>query len=249
MDSSERMGYLSVQSTPSSAMIWIDQENRGKTPLKVSLREGEHRVYISKDGLSTAQSVYVRRNETSFVTAYLDGGKSQQVHSTGKIFGQSNHDRSGIIDIQCVPIRASVRIDDHYSGMTPMKVSVAEGVHKVYLSNAGISQSYSVNVRRGEIAYIKGNLRGNRKASQTTSTTNNSSSSDNTGCFWLTIIAIICAMIIGWWIYSRYYGGSIPFVNNHQITTVVDSVEVDDLLEINTLEVDNFIEIDTTKMY
>ena len=239
MDSNERTGYLSVQSTPSSAMVWIDQENRGKTPLKVSLREGEHRVYISKNGFSTVQTAYVRRNETSFITAYLDNGKSQQIHSTGKIFGQSNHDRSGIIEIRCTPTRVAVKIDNRYSGMTPMKTSVTEGCHQVYLSSGGNYQTFSVNVKRGEVAYVKGNLlRGTKIRSAASAPTNNKPKGKR-GCFEITIIAVVCAIVFGWWLYSHYYNGVIPFLENQDVIETMDSLEVQDYVEADTAVVES----------
>lgn len=224
LDESGRKGYLSIQSIPTGAPLWIDKKASGKTPAKVLLDEGTHRVYVGNyKGSDCIQTVYVRRGETSFVKVQLADKSSDVIQSSGKIFNSSKFSYSGIIQVQCSQRNVVVKIDDHYIGIAPLKTSVKEGLHKVHLSAGLLSKTYSVNVRRGEIAYVNGKLLGNTKVSSTPSVSNKSTS---TGClrhFWITVIAVICAIVIGWWLYSYYFGRPIPFFESHVCRHTLDS--------------------------
>ena len=43
LDEDERKGYLSIQSVPTGAPIWIDKRCSGKTPAKIKLEENENK--------------------------------------------------------------------------------------------------------------------------------------------------------------------------------------------------------------
>lgn len=230
MEGNERMGILDVHSSPIKVTVYVDHSDYGKTPIRIPLIEGEHLVEIYNGGKYLSQKVYVRRGETSYINTKLIGDNSQQVHSTGKIFGQSSHNLSGIIDIQCVPVRVSVWIDNHHLGTTPLKASVKEGIHKVYLSSVGKNQTFSVIVRRGEIAYVKGNLLSVSNKQSTTFISNTRKPKVNFRCLWITIISVIIAIVIGWWIYSHYFGGTFSSTCLHH--GVKDIVAVNKLVEL-----------------
>ena len=211
LDGDERKGYLSIQSVPTGAPIWIDKLAFGKTPAKVKLDEGEHRVFIGNDKeTDSIQTVYVRRNETTRINVKLANNNTQTIQSSGKIFGQTSYTRDGIIQVQCSQRNVVVKIDDHYVGIAPLKASVKEGLHKVRLSNGNSFQTYNVNVKRGEIAYLKANIStgANSSKKQNLSTTP-AKSKNNNGCLWTFLFILIIAASIIRWGYSNYFANSI----------------------------------------
>lgn len=62
------VGVLRVTTTPEGALVWIDRKDlapRGRSPIELALPEGEHRLFVEKEGhVPTERQVTVSRGET-----------------------------------------------------------------------------------------------------------------------------------------------------------------------------------------
>ena len=90
---SEGNGTLSVTSSPTGAMVYVDGRYAGVTPLKQQLPSGSHSVEVKRSGYnSVTRNVVITRNNTEYVTVSL---KSTQYSSaSGSSASKSSYNSS-----------------------------------------------------------------------------------------------------------------------------------------------------------
>jgi len=115
-------GYISITSSPSNAMIYVDEYNEGTTPRTVTVDGGTtHTVKLVKDGyLTQTKSVYVPAGGTSSVSMTLTPSTTY-----------------GYLAVTSSPSVANIYIDGTYKGQTPMTVTLPTGNHTLALSKSG----------------------------------------------------------------------------------------------------------------
>lgn len=134
-------GSISVRSSPSNAVVYIDDVYVGTTPVTQSgYSQGYHNVRITKSGYQEwASSVYVYSGSTATASATLI-----PIESYGSIY------------VSSTPSGASVYLDGSYMGISPKTISsVTKGGHTLRLEKAGYNTwESSVTVNPGQTSYV-----------------------------------------------------------------------------------------------
>ena len=118
---------LDITSFPQGATVYIDlkaEGSRGKTPLKLPVEPGRHRVILELDGYDNAQ----------VTEAIAVEGKDVPVSATLKAKGCD-------IALDATPSSAVARIDGTAPVALPSQVRVSIGAHVVEFSGAGLITS------------------------------------------------------------------------------------------------------------
>ncbi|HJJ48405.1 MAG TPA: PEGA domain-containing protein [Methanocorpusculum sp.] len=135
-------GYLSVNSNPSGADVYIDNCYRGTTPLTLYLSSGTYDVLIKKpDYKPYSSTVSVKDGKTSTLSANLQSDNSY-----------------GYVTVITVPGGAAVYVDGAYFGTTPINGGgvtlgpyTSATTHTVMVSADGYaSQSQTFSVSSGQ---------------------------------------------------------------------------------------------------
>ncbi len=124
-------GRLIINSTPAGALVYLDDQFLGTTPLTYpKAPSGQHLLTLTKQGYSKYQ-------ETISIKEYTVTSKNVTMGIEGNI------------QISSDPMGASVYVDGVYMGDTPLKKSIAAGEHTLKLSldkYLDITQKFKVNV-------------------------------------------------------------------------------------------------------
>lgn len=130
-------GQLDLVSEPSAATVYIDNQNKGKTPLVVNnVRIGKHTVRLEKNGYHTEVfNVDVEEDKTDSIKVQLQYGKSitietdkkgDRIYIDGKEKGLSplsivisfgNHTVSAYRDKKSAVANIDVKIDDDFDNL------------------------------------------------------------------------------------------------------------------------------------
>lgn len=107
-------GQLDLVSEPSAATVYIDNQNKGKTPLVVNnVRIGKHTIRLEKNGYHTEVfNVDVEEDKTDSIKVQLQYGKSITIETDKK------GDR--------------IYIDGKEKGLSPLSIIIPFGKHTVY---------------------------------------------------------------------------------------------------------------------
>jgi len=114
-------GSLSITSTPTGALLYVDGVYQGTTPITVNrILIGRHVIKLVKSGYDDwAESLTIVSGQTTSKTAMMNP-------STGSLYVSSN------------PAAASIYIDGIYKGTTPLTVSNLQvGSHTIKLIKSG----------------------------------------------------------------------------------------------------------------
>ncbi|MDD1662676.1 MAG: PEGA domain-containing protein [Methanomicrobiales archaeon] len=115
-------GSIWVTSRPAKAMIYVDGEYRGLTPLALSEAVGTHTFLLTRTGYRDhSEEVNVSSESTTFVSAVLDP------LATG----------TGFIAVSSNPPGAQVSFDGIPSGTTPVTIDSSPGPHTLSLAMDG----------------------------------------------------------------------------------------------------------------
>ncbi|MBP1928109.1 PKD repeat protein [Methanolinea mesophila] len=126
-------GGLYIDSIPQGAVIYLDGESAGTTPLLLDhISTGDHALTLSKEGFVDLVYGVVR----------VKAGEVTRI--TG--IGLTPVSVTGTITIDSVPRGAEIRLNGVYYGATPLMVSLDEGVYPVELTCPGY-QPYHGEVR------------------------------------------------------------------------------------------------------
>lgn len=127
-------GYLSVETNPSGATVYIDGQSYGTAPIYVSLAAGSYSVRITKSGYDTYST-----------TVRISDGQHKDLYAT-----LSKKVTDGYLYVESSPSGASVRVDGYYAGTTPIGLSLGTGSHSVTISKSGYEDYYtSVKITEG----------------------------------------------------------------------------------------------------
>ncbi|ASJ03497.1 hypothetical protein A3L09_09605 [Thermococcus profundus] len=113
-------GYLTINSTPSNATVYIDGKEAGRTPLiNYTLVPGNHSITLVKPGYEEyRENVTITPGETISIVASLSPQPAE-------------------LGVNSNPSGAAVYINDEYKGATPISLTLKPGSYTVKLSLEG----------------------------------------------------------------------------------------------------------------
>jgi hypothetical protein len=117
-------GSVRVTSTPSLATVYLDNVNKGTTPLTLdNVRVGSHTILLRKTGYNDFMtSINVISGKTATVTATLT----------------PVNQKTGSLNIRSIPSGATISLDAVNKGTTPMTIgNVIAGGHALVLKKTG----------------------------------------------------------------------------------------------------------------
>ena len=152
-----RTGTLTISSTPTGAVVKIDGEYMGTTPLTIKKREPRtYHVTFSAEGYETqTKNVTVTAGKTTTCSATLSANQVQQIVAT---------DTTSTLTISSTPSDAVVKIDGKYMGETPLILEKQKpGTYSIAISAEGYeTMTESVTVTPGKTATCSAILRANQ---------------------------------------------------------------------------------------
>jgi eukaryotic-like serine/threonine-protein kinase len=132
---------LVADSDPTGAQVYINDQYKGKTPLRLRLPQGRYLVRMNYPG----------RQEWS---SQLELGEASEYHTTGRLapagISRPKPPETGkaSLNVQSTPPAAQVFVDGTLKGATPLKVDVPLGKHRVRITLAGYRHwEYLVSVK------------------------------------------------------------------------------------------------------
>jgi hypothetical protein len=132
------MGTLEVQSSPAGVQIFIDGEERGQTPARLSLKEGAHILELRGRGVPRVTPINVTAGGQ--VSQYVEFADTPQ---------------TGQLQVQSQPAGARVQVDGVDRGAAPVTISnLTPGNHEVVLQSAAGTVKQVVSVQAGGTASI-----------------------------------------------------------------------------------------------
>jgi parallel beta-helix repeat protein len=136
---SQASGSISVTSSPSDALMYLDDQYRGKTPHTITaVSPGYHIIKLTlADYLDWSKEVHVTAGETACFDAKMTP-------------------ILGAISVTSSPSGAKIYLDDRYRGKTPHRVTeVSSGYHTLRLTLDGyLDWSTNLQVRAGETSDV-----------------------------------------------------------------------------------------------
>jgi PEGA domain len=135
-------GTATINSRPEGLVVTIDDEVRGRTPIRVTLPLGNHTLQIQKDGEERSIPLVVEAGTT--VSQYIDFGTTTAAAAgTGRL--EVTSDQRG----------STVRIDGKVVGNTPLTLpNVTVGPHDVIVGTGDTAVKRTVTVLAGAMASI-----------------------------------------------------------------------------------------------
>ena len=132
------MGTLDVQSSPAGVQVFIDGEERGQTPARLSLKAGAHILELRGRGVPRVTPINVTAGGQ--VSQYVEFAETPM---------------TGQLQVQSQPAGAKVQVDGVDRGVSPVTVSnLTPGSHEVVMTSATGSVKQVVNVQAGGTASI-----------------------------------------------------------------------------------------------
>jgi hypothetical protein len=146
-------GAIQVISSPSGAVVYLNNNYEGKTPSSgylgiSSLTPGDYQITVSSVGYYDYTSIIsVYRNEVITVNAVLDPVTSSSASSITDV---------GTIDVQSSPSEAGVLLNNVYRGTTPLTLqSIAPGAYNLTVFKDGYAwYARDISVTSGQTTAI-----------------------------------------------------------------------------------------------
>ena len=133
------MGTLVVQTNPNGAMVEVDDQRRGVTPLTLDLAPGLHTLKVASEG-----------NARSMPITIAAGGHVSQFIELPRVSSVL-----GELRIHTEPAGARITVDDHVYGKSPLTVEgLAPGSHMVRIENELRSITQEVKIEAGTTASL-----------------------------------------------------------------------------------------------
>lgn len=133
------MGTLAVDTNPPGALIFIDDQQRGQTPARLSLPPGEHTLVIQGEGETRTLPVTIAAGATA--SQYVELPKAKEA--------------TGQVQISTDPNGARVSVDGLPRGITPLIISdLTPGEHVVTLDSELGSIRQAVRIEAGVSASL-----------------------------------------------------------------------------------------------
>lgn len=128
------MGTLAVDTNPQGALIFIDDQQRGQTPARLSLPPGQHTLVIQGEGETRTLPVTIAAGATA--SQYVELPKAKEA--------------TGQVQISTEPNGARVSVDGLPRGITPLIISdLTPGEHVVTLDSELGSIRQAVRIEAG----------------------------------------------------------------------------------------------------
>ena len=122
---------ISIQSSPDSATVFLDDKEVGKTPFEdKNLDVKQYNVKLDKDGASWQGNVKLTPGTLMIINRDL---AKDQASSSGEILSL---DGGSGITIISNPGESEVEIDGKVYGKTPISIKLADGEHTILVSHA-----------------------------------------------------------------------------------------------------------------
>jgi len=136
-------GYLSLSSSPSGAVVYIDGVYKGTSPLTVTLAAGSHTIQMSMSGYdSWSGSTTVTAGQTTSVSSTLTPTVTY-----------------GYLSVSSSPSNADVYINGVYKGDTSFTIGLNPGTYQVMVKKSGYtSYSTTATVNTGTTTSVSANL-------------------------------------------------------------------------------------------
>lgn len=128
-----RVGQITIRSEPSGAKVYIDDVYKGRTPLELTLSEGEHELKVIHPDYVEEYALTFRIFEGSNVIYSFPFYQKKQKLGTLEVYSQ--------------PMGARVFLNGRYYGDTPLTLQINEGRYELAL----IKEGYRVYVTDIEI--------------------------------------------------------------------------------------------------
>jgi len=156
-------GTAIVNSRPDGALVIIDGEQRGVTPLRVALKTGDHALEILKGSSSRTLSLSIEPGVVSSQYIELPVAPGPSARAPAAVRAAAG--KTGALEITSEPNGASVVIDGQKRGTTPLLLkSVNAGRHDITISQGVITVRRSVVVSSGTNAVVDVSLAGGNTA-------------------------------------------------------------------------------------
>jgi hypothetical protein len=134
----DAMGTLDVQSSPAGVQVFIDGEERGQTPARLSLKAGAHILELRGRGVPRVTPINVTAGGQ--VSQYIEFADTPE---------------TGQLQVQSQPAGARVLVDGVDRGVAPVTVpNLSPGTHEVVLQSPTGNAKQVVTVQAGGTASI-----------------------------------------------------------------------------------------------
>jgi hypothetical protein len=143
-------GRLVIQSTPPGALVTVDGQRAGETPVTLTVPFGRHEVQVARSG-------YVPRTDRVDLTARQPSRTLRVPLRRGPTRESSVSAATGSVDVDTRPRGARVTVDGRARGSTPLRVpDLTAGDHRVLVEKDGYrSVTSMVNIVSGESTPLK----------------------------------------------------------------------------------------------
>jgi serine/threonine-protein kinase len=132
------MTRLSVTSMPAGAEVLVDGTRKGVTPIALDIAAGSHRVLVRTAEASREMAIAARPNVE--IAHHIDLAPPPPA--------------TGELSISSTPPGLSILIDGLQKGVTPARIAVSPGTHKLTLSGRGFKEERAVKIEAGATATV-----------------------------------------------------------------------------------------------
>jgi len=142
---------VSISSNPAGAKVYIDGKEIGTTPIaNYSMKAGTYTLKLIKDGYKEfSQNLTLNSSDTS-KTVNIPLEKSSTT-STSTSSSTTTTPKTGTLSVNSNPTGAKVYINNIYSGITPLTLTLNTGTYTVKITKNGyLDYSETVNIRKNE---------------------------------------------------------------------------------------------------
>jgi hypothetical protein len=134
---------LSLDSSPTGAEVSVDGQDRGVTPISMSLAAGQHRIVLRAGTLSRELVINIGANEK--LAQFLELGDTKV--------------KTGALEVRTVPPGARILVDGQDRGVTPTSIKdLPAGGHTIVLETSGGSMTERVTIEPGGSALLVVNV-------------------------------------------------------------------------------------------
>ncbi len=124
-----KKGLLVVNSKPQGAKVIEKNEVIGKTPLKIKLDIGKHKIIFVHGDVGTSRTVYLEYGKTTELFVNLE---------------------KAVLHLTADPSDAKLIVDGKEIGSFPTTVELDEGVHKLTVSRPPYVDTFTLKVKKGD---------------------------------------------------------------------------------------------------
>jgi serine/threonine protein kinase/outer membrane protein assembly factor BamB len=136
-----KTGTLSVTSTPSDALVYVNGEYKGRTPLSLELPPGSYTIKLTKQNyLDYETTLTIQAGETKSISASLVP--------------------IGYLTVDSTPAGAEVYVDNTYIGVTPVEsYKLAVGTYTLLIRKPGyFDYTQTVTISEGKTTIVNAKL-------------------------------------------------------------------------------------------